>query len=77
MACAASSPAGPIHTQARLWPKIAVVLLVKVVGLTVIWFLFIRGHQVNADAHSTAQAFGLTGRDSAPQSILKEDGHGQ
>jgi len=54
-----------------------VVLIVKVAGLTVIWLLFIRGHQVTADARSTAQAFGLAGRDSGSQSTLKEDGHGQ
>jgi len=77
MACAASNPAALIRTQARLGPKIAVVLIVKIIGLSLIWFLFIRGQHVTADAQSTAQAFGLTSQGSELHSKLKEDVHGQ
>ena len=45
----------------RLAPRIAAVLVVKVVGLAVIWLLFVRDHRVAVDARSAAAAFGLAG----------------
>jgi len=77
MTCAASNPRALVRTSSRLGPKIAVVLVVKLVGLTVIWLLFIRGQHVTTDAHSTARAFDLVGPDAESHSTLKEDVHGQ
>lgn len=77
MPCATKTRLGPMRTKVRLWPKIALMLVVKLVGLTVIWFLFVRGQQVTTDAHKTAQAFGLTGGDPVAPPTVKEDVHGQ
>jgi|GEM_PF-3766602 len=43
----------------RLGQRIALVLFVKIVGLAVLWFLFVRDQRVEVDAQRTATAFGL------------------
>jgi hypothetical protein len=45
----------------RLALRIAAVLAIKVVGLAVLWLLFVRDERVPVDAQSTASAFGLVG----------------
>ena len=64
-------------SDGRLAPRIAAVLVVKVIGLAVIWLLFVREQRVAVDAHSAATAFGLAGAPS--NSSLKPEGqvHGQ
>jgi len=77
MVCVASNPHTTDRTQARLGSKIVLVLVVKIAGLTAIWFLFIRGQGVTTDAYSTARAFGLTTHDSGSHSTIKEGIHGR
>jgi len=61
----------------RLAPRLAPVLLVKVVGLGLLWFLFVRGQQVTVEARDVAASFGLGG--SAGNLPAKSKGvlHGQ
>lgn len=61
----------------RLAPRIALVLFIKIVLLTVLWLLFVRDQRVAVDARSAAAAFGLL--DSQPDSKVKSEGnvHGQ
>jgi len=70
------SPAGGT-APARLAPRIALVLALKVLGLAVLWLLFVRDQRVAVDARGTASAFGLLG--TQQDSSLKSEGnvHGQ
>ena len=57
---------------ARLAPRIALGLFVKIIGLILIWLLFVRDQRVSVDARSTAAAFGLVG--TQPDSTVKSEG---
>jgi len=64
-------------SDARLAPRIALVLFVKALGLAALWLLFVRDRHVAVDAHTTAAAFGLV--EAKANSSLKREGnvHGQ
>jgi hypothetical protein len=59
MTSATSIAAAKIANEFRLWPRIAVLLVVKIAFIAVLWFLFVRDQRVSVDAHGTAAAFGL------------------
>jgi hypothetical protein len=61
----------------RLAPRIALVLLVKILGLAVLWFLFVRDQRVPVDAHRTASAFGLAGAAAISKMKLEGNVNGQ
>ncbi len=61
----------------RLAPRIAWVLLVKILGLVLIWFAFVRDQRVAVDARSTAAAFGLSGGAQVPKLDSAGATHGQ
>jgi len=64
-------------SDARLAPGIAAVLLVKIVGLAVIWLLFVRDQRPVVDARSTAMAFGLAGAPSDSNPKPEGQAHGR
>ena len=76
MACASNSTTRASR-DSRLAPKIALVLVVKILGLIVLWSFFVRDERVTVDAHATASAFGLL--DLQQDSKTKSEGniHGQ
>ena len=45
--------------DSSLAQRVALLLLVKALGLTAIWLLFVRDQRVAVDAQATAAAFGL------------------
>lgn len=61
----------------NLGNKIAVVLAIKLAGLFLIWFLFVRDQRVPVDAHSTASAFGLLDVKTGSNMKLEGNRHGQ
>lgn len=63
--------------EARLAPRIAAVLAVKVIGLALIWLLFVRDQRVTVDAHSAAAAFGLAGAPSSENRQPEGQVHGR
>ena len=73
MALAPARIADRAIENTRLAPRIALVLLVKIIGLVVIWALFVRDQRVAVDAHGTAAAFGLVGAQVA--SKVQPEGH--
>ncbi len=64
-------------SDARLAPRIATVLLVKIVGLAVIWLLFVRDQRAPVDARSTAAVFGLAGAPSDSKLRTEGQAHGR
>ena len=52
-------------------------MLVKILGLAVLWFLFVRDQRVPVDAHRTASAFGLAGAAAISKMKLEGNVNGQ
>jgi hypothetical protein len=72
----ANPPAG-VSAPGGLAYRIAAVLVVKIVGLAVLWYLFVRDERVPVDAQTTAVAFGLVAPASESKMQLEGKAHGQ